>query len=372
MATMQRGTGALKAAATGKTAEEVSTTGMSEADVSKMKLAKLQEQVRMMEPEIGKILGASANPAAWTSAVLAAIMENWELIDADRSSFFQSCREAAQDGLLPDGNDAVLNVYRTNIGTRDAPQWIPKVQYLPMVGGVVKMLYRSGEVTKISAHCVYEADVFDYELGDEEKLIHKPNLLAPKRGDIIASYVVFTLRNGEKIREVLPKSDIDKIRGASKSANGPAWSKWFDQMAIKSVIHRGSKRVPQSPVFQQFQSRDYEAMGFQAIAASAPQEPTLALTHDAPEIIPHQTSAQADGAEITIERDESVDDAKDVAEKKPTTVEMVLDIAPTAKNADAFEVLLDWYSHVPLHETAKVNESMIEAAKRCGVEWTPK
>ena len=45
---------------------------------------------------------------------------------------------------------------------------------MPMVGGIIEKLRRSGELITLSANVVYENDVYEYELGDNERIIHKP------------------------------------------------------------------------------------------------------------------------------------------------------------------------------------------------------
>ena len=89
------------------------------------------------------------------------------------------------------------------------------------------------------------------------------------------------LKNGEIKREVMAWRDIEKVRGASKSAEdekGP-WVTWPDQMAIKSVIKRISKQVPKSPELERLIAMDdaleYGATDAAAHAAAAAGAPAL-------------------------------------------------------------------------------------------------
>ena len=45
-----------------------------------------------------------------------------------------------------------------------------------MIGykGLIDLCYRSGEVSTVQAHTVYENDTFEYELGLDNKLRHVP------------------------------------------------------------------------------------------------------------------------------------------------------------------------------------------------------
>ena len=40
--------------------------------------------------------------------------------------------------------------------------------------GLIDLAYRSGQISTVSAHTVYEHDEFEYELGLDEKLKHIP------------------------------------------------------------------------------------------------------------------------------------------------------------------------------------------------------
>jgi recombination protein RecT len=79
-----------------------------------------------------------------------------------------------------------------------------------------------------------------------------------------AAYIIVKLVSGEIKREVMYWRDLEKVRAASKAQgkNSP-WAKWYDQMAIKSVIKRGAKLLPSSSEkLERVLQHDNEAMGF--------------------------------------------------------------------------------------------------------------
>jgi recombination protein RecT len=172
---------------------------------------------------------------------------------------------AAQDGLMPDGREAVLNIYNTKVKVQGGcEEWVPMVQYLPMVRGILKVVRNSGEIVDIDAAAVYERDHFKFVRGDEACIEHEPYLGDDEPGKIIAAYMIVKLANGEVHREVMPRRDIEKVRAASKSPNGPMWRDWYDQGAIKSVIKRGAKLLPNSSErLDRVIEHDNEAMGFE-------------------------------------------------------------------------------------------------------------
>jgi recombination protein RecT len=188
---------------------------------------------------------------------------NPKLLEADRRSLFASCMKAAQDGLMPDGREAVLNIYSTKVKNPGGDSWVDMVQFLPMVRGLLKAMRNSGEVASVDAAAVYERDHFRFVRGDDPRIEHEPYLGAEEAGDVVAAYVIVKLVNGETHREVMSKRDIEKVREASKAPNGPGWSKWYDQFAIKSVVKRAYKLLPSSSDrLDRVIEHDNEAMEF--------------------------------------------------------------------------------------------------------------
>lgn len=234
--------------------------------------------------QLSRVLPPSMPLAAFVGACRTAILANPKLALAERRSFIIAAQRAAADGLLPDGKEAVFNIYNTKVKDGEREVWIDKVEYLPMVAGIIKRLYETGLVTFIDAAAVYEKDAFEFTRGDEIKLVHRPTL-DDDPGKIIAAYVVVKLKNGETKREVMPRRDIEKVRAASKAADGPGWSKWYDQFAIKAVIKRAYKQLPKSADLDRLFEHDNRAMGFEPVVTHTPEAPSkasatpLALEH---------------------------------------------------------------------------------------------
>jgi recombination protein RecT len=277
----------------------------------------LKHQLEISRGEFAKLVGSTANADKFIRVVLNAVLANPALIDVSRSSLVASCMRAAQDGLMPDGREAVLNIYSTKVKQRGGPdQWEQRAQYLPMVGGLIKKLYAGGDVTYVDATVVYRGDVFKFQRGDEPRLIHEPALEYAEGslvgGDpvIVAAYCVVKLKNGETKREVMTRHDIDKVRAASKSADSGPWKTWFSEMAIKSVIKRIYKQLPHSDAFDEIEKYDNEAMGYTGLGESAaviaqrtlndqPTSGQQALTDNPSEVLDQQTLG--DGAERRVE-----------------------------------------------------------------------
>ena len=206
-----------------------------------------------MQPEFQAALPPQIPVEKFIRTTLTAVQMNPELLGADRRSLLGACMKAAQDGLLLDGREAAPVIFRTKEG--------PKVQYMPMVGGILKKIRTSGELASISAHVVYDKDHFEYELGDNENIVHKP-FLGEDRGKPIAVYAVAKTKDGAIYREVMSVADVDKVRQASRAKDAGPWVQWWDEMAKKTVIRRMAKRLPSSADVDQVLQSDNEASGF--------------------------------------------------------------------------------------------------------------
>jgi recombination protein RecT len=170
---------------------------------------------------------------------------NPELLTCTMTSLMGSIMLAAKDGLLPDGKEAVIQVYNCNVAKKNCPAiWEKQAQYMPMVRGLINILYRTGDVAMVDGVAVRAKDVFEYERGDAPRIIHKPYMGADDAGPVIAAYCIIKLSNGEVKREVMNARDIAAVRSMSKSKNGPGWNNWEDQFAIKAVIKRAFKQLP--------------------------------------------------------------------------------------------------------------------------------
>lgn len=215
-------------------------------------IAAIRSTLEKMNKDLHDALPPQIPVEKFIRTTMTAIQMNHELLQADRKSLLASTMRAAQDGLLCDNREAALVIFRTKEG--------PRVQYMPMVGGILKKIRNSGELASISAQVVYQADQFDYELGDNERIVHKPQL--GERGNPVAVYAIARTKDGAVYREVMSVTDVEKVRSKSKAANAGPWSDWWDEMAKKTVIRRLAKRLPSSADLDQVLEHDNEVAGF--------------------------------------------------------------------------------------------------------------
>lgn len=200
-----------------------------------LKAPAMQAQIRASLPK-----GVSLD--RFTTTTVTAINHSPELLKADRQSLYNAIVKCASDGLLPDGNDAILTTYNTNVGTREKPQWIKKVQYQRMVGGLLKQFTKAG--IHAYAVSVYEHDQFEFwNDNDGQHVMHKPVVFGRPRGALVGVFSTGKTPSGISYVEPMNIEDIDKVRASSASAEGPAWKLWYDRMGQKSALHRLRKRI---------------------------------------------------------------------------------------------------------------------------------
>ena len=225
-----------------------------------------------MQPEFSAALPPQIPVEKFVRTVITVVQMNPKFLDADRRSLLGSCMKAAQDGLLLDGREAALVPFNGKGGTA--------LQYMPMIGGILKKIRNSGELASISANVVYQRDQFDYALGDEERIVHKPHL-GEDRGRAVAVYAIARTKDGAVYREVMSVGEVEKIRQSSRAANAGPWVNHWGEMARKTVLKRLAKRLPTSTDVDQVIDSDNEAAGFGSDATGA-----AVISSIQPEIIP--------------------------------------------------------------------------------------
>ena len=179
------------------------------------------------------------------SAAVVAVTKDPDLLAADRGSFMAAIRMCAQHGVVPDGNEAVLQTYNTKAKAPDGREiWIKMVTYLPMIRGIINRVMRSGKVKVFRADVVHEGETFtlDQTRGDTRP-VHDFDPMR-RNGDIVGAYSVAVYQDGTVDTEVMPMDEIQKVRAVAKTKN--VWDGWLAEKAKVAVMKRHSKRLPLS------------------------------------------------------------------------------------------------------------------------------
>ncbi len=108
--------------------------------------------------------------------------------------------------------------------------------------GYITMAYRNKSLKSITAHVVRESDDFNYELGLQPTLRHKPDLNSPAHDDgrnVVAAYAIAELNTGGQIFTVLSRNEIERLRmlNPSEARGGKsAWTTHYASMAKAKAI----------------------------------------------------------------------------------------------------------------------------------------
>lgn len=251
--------------------------------------------VQDLGPQFLAALPKHVNVDKFKRAVVTAVTLAPKLLEADKRSLLAACMKCAHDGLMPDGRDAALVPFKG------------EVQYLPMIGGILKRMRQSGEVKSITVLCVYEGDDFRYWIDDSgEHLLHSPRFLTDDGAKVTHAYAIVETHESGRYVEVMTRGQIEKVQKVSRASSGP-WVDWWAEMARKTVLRRLAKRAPMSTDLYDFLSQDDSAVDLSqasepAKATVQPIRPTgigHLVEHDAPAVVPEpapKTSAEDEGS----------------------------------------------------------------------------
>jgi recombination protein RecT len=190
------------------------------------------------------------SPQQFVQIVLSEIKKSEKLLQAfieNPSSMFASILAGAEIGLIPSDMIGEFYLIPRNVKGSDGKY---KETVTPLVGykGLVNILLRSGDITRIHTEVVYEGDVFEPVYGLEPNIIHKPNFEVPRTANKIRyAYAVAKTKSGEYQFAVLTRAEIEGIKNLAKYENDLYFN---DKMGInrwmekKAALIQLSKMLP--------------------------------------------------------------------------------------------------------------------------------
>lgn len=228
-----------------------------------------RQQVEARQNEFAAALPAHIPAERFVRVILTAVNKNPGLLYADRASLFSSAMMAAADGLLCDGREAALVIYRTKKKDDQGERWIDAVQYMPMVAGILKKVRNSGELSTIVAKVVYAGDHFRNWIDDQGEHLEYEAGDNQDRNVVRNAFAMAKLKDGAVEVEVLKPADIEKIRSVSRAKDKGPWVDWWEEMAKKSAIRRLSKRLPLNTDLDDLIRRDDSLYDFEGAREDA-------------------------------------------------------------------------------------------------------
>lgn len=303
----------------------------------------LRQAIERMAPEFKMALPAHVTPEKFIRVAMTAINGNPELRAADKTSLFSAITKLAQDGLLADGREAALVIF--NSKNKDGGGWTKRVQAMPMIAGLLKLMRQSGEVAWVDGHIVCENDRFVYRPGLDDVPVFEPDWFGD-RGKPIGAYAIAKLKTGEIVPpEIMSVAAIEKVRNVSRSKDKGPWVDWWEQQALKTVLRRFLKRLPTSADVERIFDRDEHAQ-FDG-------EPAMAVEHEPTPL------SRLDAIEHQIEPDPPVE--SEVIEEQAEEIEAVIEHPAQAKAEEIIAEIAEANAVIDVNSILSRHKADIEA-----------
>ena len=201
--------------------------------------------IKQLEPQIKLALPKHLDAGRFTRILLTEIRKTPALQQCDRASFLGAMMQSAQLGLEPGSSLGLcyLIPYKT------------EVQFIIGYQGQIELVERDGRVT-VDAHVIYERDEFDFTLGLDASIHHKPYFGPEDPGQVVGSYAVARYNDGRYKFRVCSRREIEAARARSKSgkSNYSPWATDYAEMARKTAVRRLFKLLPKSPEMARIQA----------------------------------------------------------------------------------------------------------------------
>lgn len=191
--------------------------------------------------EAEKALGKLVPTEQWIRAVMTCVRKMPALANCEPASVAQALMDCATFGLVPGSAFGLAHL-------------VPFGRECTLIvdyKGFIECAWRSAKIL-IRGDVVYKDDAFQFELGMEEKLVHRPNYDGSREDkDIIGAYAVATMPDGRKQPFYISRKEIDALRKvalAKKRSGKPSpWETNFPPMCVKSAVRRLWKFIPKTP-----------------------------------------------------------------------------------------------------------------------------
>ena len=214
--------------------------------MANMKMSDITGLLNKYRDQIQDALPAGMAADRLIQAVTTMITKNPKLKGSTPESMVGATLSAAILGLIPQeglGLCYFVPYWNRTLGVNE-------IQFQVGYKGYIELARRSGQIASVYAHCVYEKDEFDVQLGTEPKIIHKP-FFGQDKGDLIYVYGVVRFANGGHNEIVMSKEEIEELRlrnprQAKVKDLSPvdAWKTDYPDMAKGKVLKKMKAYLP--------------------------------------------------------------------------------------------------------------------------------
>lgn len=239
------------------------------ADARAGRITTIRDYLLSQEKQIAAALPAFMNPTRFLRVAFTEFSKTPDLYDCTTRSLLGALIQCAQLGLEP---GAILG-HAYLVPFRNRKRNVSEVTLIVGYRGLLMLARRSGEISTIHAHLVHEGDAFAYRYGSDPMIEHVPaaaakvldaRTLAPGGAALVApithAYAACRMKDGGVQFEVMTLAEIEahRDRYAHVSADS-AWTTNFPEMALKTVLRRLCRLLPQSPEMQRAITLDAQA-----------------------------------------------------------------------------------------------------------------
>lgn len=160
-----------------------------------------------------------------------------------------------------------------------------EIQGIEGYRGVVERIFRAGAVSNVKAEIVHAKDHYRFNPTTMQVPEFETDDFADDRGPIIGAFAYAEMKDGTVSRVVrINRKYIDKVKAESKGSSAPShpWSKWEEQMVLKTVLKRLEPFVPTSTEFRREElraARDVANEPAAPVAAQPAPRPPVDVSH---------------------------------------------------------------------------------------------
>lgn len=206
-----------------------------------LKSTDIQSVLESMKLQIAQALPKHLSAERMIQMATQVIAKNPRIAECDAGSLIGAVMQASILGFKP--TESLGQVYFVPYGN--------KVQFQIGYKGYIDLARRSGQIKTLYAYPVYQNDEFEYELGLEPKLRHKP--AQGERGEMTNVYACAHYKDGGYNFVVLSKDEVERLRlrnSFQKTKPSGAWATDYEAMACAKAIKQLAKYMPLSEEMQ--------------------------------------------------------------------------------------------------------------------------
>jgi len=239
----------------------MATQDQAKQAVAKAQTTDIHTLIQRSVNELGKALPSHMSPERLVRIALTTLRLNPKLYQCTPASFLGALFQSAQLGLEPNIEGQAYIIPFNN--KQKNGSFKMEAQFQVGYKGYAELFYRHQSSVSIDMQEVRANDDFDYSLGTESFLKHKPAL--KDRGDVFGYYAVALLKDGGRVFKFMSKDEcMTHGRKYSKCYSQKEsrfyqytpWSTNPDAMCRKTVLIQLMKLLPKSIEIQRATAMD--------------------------------------------------------------------------------------------------------------------